>query len=276
MPKRAVIVVWLSLLAVAGGLLPASDARAEATGKVYWTEDGEILRADLDGSDMEVLVSGLGIVLDLELDRNGGKMYWADFTNYKIQRANLDGSDTEDLVTDANATAGIALDVAANRMYWTNHQAAKIRRANLDGTNVEDLIALEDCLIPTGCPGAIAVDPSGGKLYWTRVSQAIQRANLDGSDVEDLVGVTVFSTGLAVDSAGNKLYWTVSIPPVRVRGRRVVGSDEARSTARAPRRSYMRTAATRGTSRWTSPAGRCTGRTPASTGSGGRTSTAAA
>jgi low density lipoprotein receptor-related protein 5/6 len=213
MRKRIIIVIWLGAVAMMFGLFPTDEAQADPAGRIYWTEDGEILRADQDGSDIEVLVSGLGMVLDLELDTNGGKMYWADFTNYKIQRADLDGSDTEVLVTDANATAGIALDVDANKMYWTNHQAAKIRRANLDGTNVEDAISLEDCLIPTGCPGAIAVDPSGGKLYWTRVSQPIQRANLDGSDVEDLVGVTVFSTGLAVDSAGGKLYWTVSIPP---------------------------------------------------------------
>ncbi len=212
MHKRTVI-VWLCALAMAAGLLPAGGARAEPAGKVYWTEDGEILRANLDGSDMEVLVSGLGVVPYLKLDTNGGKIYWADFTNYKIQRANLDGSGTEDLVTDASAIGGIALDVAANKMYWTKHQAGKIRRANLDGTNVEEVIALEDCMIPAGCPGAIAVDPSGGKLYWTRISQPIQRANLDGSDMEDLVGVTVFSSGLAVDSGGNKLYWTVSIPP---------------------------------------------------------------
>jgi DNA-binding beta-propeller fold protein YncE len=211
MRKRTVI-VWLCALAMATGFLPAGDARAEAAGQIYWTEDGEILRANLDGSDMQVLVSGLGGVSSLALDATNDKMYWADYTNSKIQRANLDGSGTEDLLTDATAIWAVALDIAANKMYWTNPSAAKIRRAGLDGTNVEDLITLEGCAVPLGCPVAIAVDPSGGKLYWTRVAQPIQRANLDGTDAEDLSTSPAVSAGIAVDSVGGKLYWTVSIP----------------------------------------------------------------
>ena len=59
---------------------------------------------------------------------------------------------------------------------------AKIQRSNLDGSGVEDLV--------TGLEGSggIALDVSGGKMYWTDlITEKIQRSNLDGSGVEDLV-----------------------------------------------------------------------------------------
>ena len=71
---------------------------------MYWTAyTGKIQRANLDGSNVEELLSTRpstpkGIALDLP----GGKMYWIDFARApaaSIRRANLDGSDVEDLIT---------------------------------------------------------------------------------------------------------------------------------------------------------------------------------
>ena len=82
-------------------------------GKIYWinshVEDESyisttILRADLDGSNVEVLVTGISAE-QLILDGVGGKMYWTDWgrdywsPDGTIQRANLDGSNIEILVT---------------------------------------------------------------------------------------------------------------------------------------------------------------------------------
>ena len=69
--------------------------------KIYWTgwDTGKIQRANLDGSNVEDLVTGLHLVGTLALDMASGKMYWIDLGPGKIQRANLDGSNVEDLVT---------------------------------------------------------------------------------------------------------------------------------------------------------------------------------
>ncbi len=119
--------------------------------KMYWTGGGKIWRADIDGTNDEVLldtniVDPQGIALDVA----AGKMYWTDSRTDKIQRANLDGSEVEDLVTQGLSNPeGIALDVAAGKMYWTDFGTDKIQRANLDGSGIEDLITSR-ILRPTG------------------------------------------------------------------------------------------------------------------------------
>ena len=195
------------------GIGAASAQQPPATGpaasKLYWSDWGtdKIQRADLDGSNVEDLVTGAG--LDgpdgLSLDLAGGKIYWADAGTNKIQRADLDGSNVEDLVTGLGIPYGLALHVAGGKMYWTTRQSSKIQRANLDGSGVEDLVTSGLTF-----PGALALDAAGGKMYWTNPGATkIQRANLSGSNVEDLVTSGLSSpTGLALDAAGGKIYWT--------------------------------------------------------------------
>ncbi len=185
------------------------DPQPSGTSKLYWSDWGtdKIQRADLDGSNVEDLVSGAGLngPDGLSLDLAGGKIYWADAGTNKIQRANLDGSGVEDLVTGLGIPYGLALDVSGGKMYWTNRQTNKIQRANLDGSGAEDLVTSGLTF-----PGALALDVSGGKMYWTNPgARKIQRADLGGSNVEDLVTSGLGSPlGLALDVAGGKMYWT--------------------------------------------------------------------
>ena len=59
----------------------------------------------------------------------------------------------------------------------------KIQRSDLDGSNVEDLITSG-----LHTPVWLALDVSGGKMYWTDWgTDRIRRADLDGSNVENLV-----------------------------------------------------------------------------------------
>lgn len=81
--------------------------------KIYWTDVGndKIQRANLDGSAVQDLVTGLNFPFGIALNVAAGKMYWTDFSNGKIQRANLDGSSLQDIVTGLTSPRGIALDV---------------------------------------------------------------------------------------------------------------------------------------------------------------------
>ena len=81
---------------------------------------------------------------------------------------------------------------------------ASIRRANLDGSGVEDLV-----MEASSRPRSIALDVSGGKLYWTdNGTNSIGRANLDGSGAEDFVtGLSSYATGIALDPTGGMIYW---------------------------------------------------------------------
>ena len=192
-------------------------------GKIYWVSSewntttsawvgGKIQSADLDGSNIQDLVTGLDDPQGIALDIAGGKMYWTSqrgmnratntFTG-KIQCADLDGSNIQDLVTGLEPPrGGIALDVARGKMYWTDW--SKIQCADLDGSNVRTLVP--DLY---NLSGGIAVDVVGGKIYWIDLdpehegrSGIIQCADLDGSNVRDLVtGLDDTRGGIALDVA---------------------------------------------------------------------------
>ena len=175
--------------------------------KIYWTDaySKKIQRADLDGSNVEDLVTGLNEPIGLALDAMGRKMYWTDKGTDKIHRANLDGSQVEDLVAGLREPRRVALDPAGGKMYWADATTDKIQRANLDGTDIEDLV--------TGLvePRGLALDIPGGRMYWTdRSANRIQRANLDGTRIEDLLTGLREPVGLALDLAGRKIYWADS------------------------------------------------------------------
>jgi sugar lactone lactonase YvrE len=179
---------------------------AYAVPKIYWADylADKIQRANLDGSSVEDVVTGLEGPRHIDVDLVAGKIYWTHYWPPKIQRANLDGSSVENLITGLNYPCGIALDVAGGKMYWTDPGTEKIQRANLDGTYIEDLV--------TGV-GAydIALDLSGGKIYWAACfDYIIQRANLDGSAIETIVTAEGAIEGIDLDTASGKIYWTYS------------------------------------------------------------------
>ena len=196
-------------------------------GKIYWMNEfrgilprAKIQRADLDGSNIETLITGLNSPFGITLDVDGGKIYWTA-AHGTIQRANLDGSNIKTLVPGVFglASLGIALDVAEGRMYWTDVNESPsgtgaIQRANLDGSNIETLITgLET-------PVGLALDGDGDKIYWTDAGGVdvfgdkipgmgkVQRANLDGSNIETLVTELEAPFGIALDGDGGQLYWT--------------------------------------------------------------------
>jgi DNA-binding beta-propeller fold protein YncE len=84
-------------------------------GKVYWAERGagEVLRADLDGSNEETIASGtfpLGLSLDLVDD----KVYWTVYQNEstpgEIRRADLAGTSPETVRDDLDRPLGLAVN----------------------------------------------------------------------------------------------------------------------------------------------------------------------
>jgi DNA-binding beta-propeller fold protein YncE len=169
--------------------------------KMYWTDlsRDKIQRANLDGTEVEDVVTGLQrpsrIAISVSLD----KMYWTDSEAGKVQRANLDGSNVEDLVTGLNYPHGIELDVIGGKMYWTNN--FHVRRSNLDGTDIEPIAGIET--------DDIALDISGGKIYWIE-ELTILRADLNGSNIEELIQIGGESILYAIDLdlISNKIYWS--------------------------------------------------------------------
>ena len=114
-------------------------------------------------------------------------------------------------ITNHKGTLTAEILVTANRddallaVYWitSRWRRIKIQRTKLDGSNIEDLVTDLDE------PRGIALDVSGGKMYWTDTgTDKIQRANLDGSNIQDLVTGLGGPSGIALDVSAGKMYWT--------------------------------------------------------------------
>lgn len=200
-------------------------------GKMYWAarEDGNIRRANLDGTSPEDILTGLILPLNVALDIPGGRVYWTqDSTGSSsldpgVFRANLDGSGVEQLL--AGIWQAIALDLSAGKMYLV--QTTPMRgpsRANLDGSGLELLIddsTFDSVFGETICYD-IALDLDAGKMYFTAYAyfmgdtSLIGRANLDGSSPEIVLSDTTgdpdpavgFPIGLALDAGRGTMYWS--------------------------------------------------------------------
>lgn len=145
---------------------PLGIALDVAGGRMYWVDtngplehfSGIIRRANLNGSDVEELVTEAGNLRDIALHVLADRMYWTDVFG-SVLRANMDGTNIEELVTTGqDGPRGIALDLAAAKMYWADSSSGvgdhgSIKRADLDGSNVETIV-------PTGIavPTDIALD----------------------------------------------------------------------------------------------------------------------
>ena len=182
-----------------------------ASGKLYWTEQtsnktGKIQRANLDGTNVELVKDLTSVPHGIAVDTVNGKLYLTNAWG-KIQRLNFDGSNFEpNLITGLDSLGNLVVDVVAGKLYWLEQSgdaAGKIQRANLDGSNVELLRAL------TSVPRDLALDTTKGRLYLTNSWGKVQRLSFNGSNFQPNLIIGLNSPdGIAVDIIGGKLYWT--------------------------------------------------------------------
>ena len=118
---------------------PSGLAVHPKKGLIFWAEGGEegrIVRAQMDGSNQEVLfhsrhevLSPAGLTLDLVRDR----IYWTDTSLHRISSANLDGSSVEVVLSDLqHLHRPGSVSVLEDWVYWTDVVAdsTKVTKAN--------------------------------------------------------------------------------------------------------------------------------------------------
>ena len=201
-PSQADTRVYLGVEGPGGIALDVDRSR------MYWVDKGKdiIRRSDLDGTDVEDLITGVEDPEDIALDTVSGMMYWTERGTNAIRRADLDGGKVE-TIAESDGPKGIALDVTRGRVYWTARgggtpDAGVIQRSGLDGSDVQTLAAgLSD-------PEDIALDLLRGKVYYWEGGGRIRRSNLDGSDGETVVTGLARPVEIALDAVEGKLYWT--------------------------------------------------------------------
>ncbi|RLC65549.1 MAG: hypothetical protein DRI48_06595 [Chloroflexi bacterium] len=181
--------------------------------KIYWiSTDGLIRRANLDGSEVESIVTIPGAKGAIGIDpipRQSGaaKLYWTQKDD-AIYRANLDGSDVEVVVPAGSAWVwrnNLVINTIVGELYWSEGNTGKVYRSDLNGGHVETLVTGLDH------PYAAALDVFDNRVYWLTADR-IQRAYLDGSGVEDVCDARTSwwdyaHRPLHVDALNGKVYW---------------------------------------------------------------------
>jgi hypothetical protein len=193
--------------------VPNADGLAvDATaGKIYWSVSNieiapgtdKIQRANLDGSGVQDVVTGLTASGDIALDLAAGKIYWTSQDLMKIQRANLDGSEVEDWITGVDPPDELALDTTEGKIYWGSSRAGTLQRANLNGTYVEGIASGGQMIM------SLALDGERRKIYWAEAASGnIMRADRNGTNRELVITGLDRVDGIALDTLNHQMYWT--------------------------------------------------------------------
>jgi sugar lactone lactonase YvrE len=173
--------------------------------KVYWAvrDAGVIMKANLNGSNPEVALGGLGWPVGLAIDQVNNYMYIAEYGPGQIRKAPLDGSSST-VIASAFSAFHVAIDATNGKIYWTGYQPATLSKSNLDGTGVQTIG------VPVSVACGIAVNPSTLDLYWTDYwGGMVYRTDksLSAGPGAPIMGGGSGTAGLALDLSNNFLYW---------------------------------------------------------------------
>jgi DNA-binding beta-propeller fold protein YncE len=235
----------LKTLVSEGRHLPDGLVVDVEAGHMYWTNmgnpsanDGSIMRANLDGTNLTTIVppGGTFTPKQLQLDKANGKLYWCDREGMRVMRANLDGSEIETLIESGHGDddrhdpkkwcVGIAVDVEGGKLYWTqkgpdNAGQGRIFRANLEIPDGQTPASRKDIeVLFDGLPEPIDLDldPVNRMMYWTDRGDpprgnTVNRAPMDMApgnrkDPEIVFTHLMEAIGLALDTKGGRMFIT--------------------------------------------------------------------
>jgi uncharacterized protein YjbI with pentapeptide repeats len=205
------LLLVLFILAVSVGQVSALNFS-----KIYFSDqsDGTLNRCNLDGTNLQTLLTGFGGIEGLALNAECGQLYWSDFSTELIQKSNLDGSVIVDIAEGSlSSRVALAIDPVAEKIYWSDSDNGVIQQANLDGSGQVDIVP------GLNRPWGIALDLANGHIYWAdRSAKKIQRADLNGANQIDIIPSGLAGPfGIGLDLVAGKIYFsdvTIAITPV--------------------------------------------------------------
>lgn len=181
--------------------------------KLYFTSQGtnEILKSDLDGSNIVVLASGADGVstpLGLAIHIADQQLYIADYATDEIFRVDVDGGNFTVVASGAdglNLPISIAIDEVNDKLFINNQGDSEILKGNLDGSSLSAIVTSQAGL------QSIAIHQASGFIFWTQnpTVDRVARAELDGSNVTGIVTTGYLQLrGIAVDVVNDKVLFT--------------------------------------------------------------------
>jgi len=199
----------------------------KGSGKLFWSdrEGMRVMRANLDGSDIETLVDTSAgdprpgpdarkWCVGIAVDAGGGKFYWTqkgddNAGQGRICRANIalppgqtpsDRQDIEVLYDHLPEPIDLDLDLADRMMYWTDRgdppQGNTVNRAPMDsgpGARKAPQILVSHLMEGIG----LALDVKGRRMFITDFGGSVYSASLDGTHQRTLLFAQGNLTGIA-------------------------------------------------------------------------------
>jgi hypothetical protein len=197
-------------------------------GKLYWSdrEGMRVMRANLDGSDIETLVeTGRGDAdrrdqtkwcVGIAVDAERGQIYWTqkgpdDAGLGRIFRTNIaipkgqsasQRTDIELLFDGLPEPIDLELDLKKRLMYWTDRgdppRGNTVNRAPMDAGPQSRTRPAAEILVTHLMEGiGIALDFKGDRMFLTDMAGSVYCARLDGSEKRTLLAAQGNLTGIA-------------------------------------------------------------------------------
>jgi DNA-binding beta-propeller fold protein YncE len=205
------------------------------------SDGGHVFSVNPDGSDKQIVVSGLRVPDGIAVDVQGGYVYWTEMghpadDDGSIERADLDGANRVSIVPKGwtHTPKQMTLEPVSGKLYWSDREGMRVMRCDVDGSNVEVLVQTgegdEDRKDETRHCVGIAVDQAGGHFYFTLKGPPnagrgrILRAGIDlpagetpgtRTDMEVLFDGLPEPIDLELDLDARVIYWTDRGDPPR-------------------------------------------------------------
>jgi len=131
MSRRCFYLICTTVLIAFGGLLSSDGVTQAAEVGIYWTTwwDHDLRRADLDGSNIQTLVTQSSESLGgISIDLLAEKAYWS-VSSGKLYSADLDGSNVQ-LIYNAGGPLW-SIDVSQDVVYYL--RGSEVARVDTDG-----------------------------------------------------------------------------------------------------------------------------------------------
>jgi DNA-binding beta-propeller fold protein YncE len=216
-----------TIVAPGGTFTPKQLQLQKKSGKLYWSdrEGMRVMRANLDGSELETLVDTsqgdsrpgsdprkwcVGIAVDADF----GKLYWTqkggdDAGVGRIFRANIDlpqgqtagnRRDIELLYDNLPEPIDLEFDPVGRMLYWTDRgdppRGNTVNRAPMDAQAARG--EQPEILVSHLMEGiGLALDLKGGRMFFTDLAGSVYSASLDGSNRKTLLVAEGNLTGIA-------------------------------------------------------------------------------
>jgi hypothetical protein len=166
-------------LIVSGGI---SDLAVDTVNdKLYFNVGDEATyRADLDGSNVEAGGPDIDTFGHIAVYPQGNLVCTTDgVVSGKIYCGDFEGPFEE--IYEANTPLDIRIDWLAAKLYVLETDG--IRRMNLDGSAVEEIV------VPMFGVWNFALDPAGGRMWWTSAGNVVVGATLNGEGIHEVASI---------------------------------------------------------------------------------------